>query len=100
VLGKGEAELHRCVLCTTLGPVAGWHLVRLIARHTRRRRPAGNIEAEFDQALGKATPQQVCRMVQDWFAAQIAIKDPASQLRLLLESLRPVVAGSGWAATG
>jgi hypothetical protein len=32
-------------------------------------------------------------MVQDWFAAQIAIKDPAVQLRLLIESLRPVVAG-------
>ena len=45
------------------------------------------------RALGKASPQQVCRMVQDWFAAQIAIKDPASQLRLLVESLRPVVAG-------
>ncbi len=45
------------------------------------------------RALGRASPQQVCRMVQDWFAAQIAIKDPASQLRLLVESLRPVVAG-------
>jgi hypothetical protein len=45
------------------------------------------------RALGKASPQQVCRMVQDWFAAQIGIKDPASQLRLLVESLRPVVAG-------
>ncbi len=45
------------------------------------------------RALGRASPQQVCRMVQDWFAAQIAIKDPDSQLRLLVESLRPVVAG-------
>ncbi len=45
------------------------------------------------RALGRASPQQVCRMVQDWFAAQIAIKDPAAQLRLLVESLRPVVAG-------
>ena len=45
------------------------------------------------RALGKASPQQVCKMVQDWFAAQIAIKDPAAQLRLLVESLRPVVAG-------
>ena len=45
------------------------------------------------RALGRASPQEVCRMVQDWFAAQIAIKDPASQLRLLVESLRPVVAG-------
>ena len=45
------------------------------------------------RALGRATPQQVCKMVQDWFAAQISIKDPAAQLRLLVESLRPVVAG-------
>jgi hypothetical protein len=45
------------------------------------------------RALGRAAPSQVCKMVQDWFAAQIAIKDPASQLRLLVESLRPVVAG-------
>ncbi len=45
------------------------------------------------RALGRAPPSQVCKMVQDWFAAQIAIKDPGSQLRLLVESLRPVVAG-------
>ncbi len=45
------------------------------------------------RALGRATPEQVCRMVQDWFAAQIAIKDQDAQLRLLVESLRPVVAG-------
>jgi GYF domain 2 len=45
------------------------------------------------RALAAAQPEQVCKMVQDWFAAQIAIKDPAVQLRLLIESLRPVVAG-------
>jgi hypothetical protein len=45
------------------------------------------------KALAAAPPEQVCKMVQDWFAAQIAIKDPAVQLRLLIESLRPVVAG-------
>lgn len=45
------------------------------------------------RALGRASPQQVCKMVQDWFSAQISIKDPAAQLRLLVESLRPVVAG-------
>jgi hypothetical protein len=45
------------------------------------------------KALAAAQPEQVCKMVQDWFAAQITIKDPAIQLRLLVESLRPVVAG-------
>lgn len=45
------------------------------------------------RALGRASPQQVCKMVQDWFAAQISIKDSEAQMRLLVESLRPVVAG-------
>ena len=45
------------------------------------------------KALATAPPGQVCKMVQDWFAAQITIKDPAIQQRLLIESLRPVVAG-------
>lgn len=45
------------------------------------------------RALSRASPGQVCKMVQDWFAAQIAIKDAEVQTRLLVESLRPVVAG-------
>jgi hypothetical protein len=32
-------------------------------------------------------------MVQDWFAAQLAVKDEDVQLRLLVEALKPVVAG-------
>lgn len=45
------------------------------------------------RALARAKPEQVCKMVQDWFAAQLAIPEPEAQLRLLVESLRPVVAG-------
>jgi hypothetical protein len=45
------------------------------------------------RALGRADPEQVCRMVQDWFAAQLAIPEPDIQVRLLFQSLRPVVAG-------
>jgi GYF domain 2 len=45
------------------------------------------------QALAKAPPQQVCKMVQDWFTAHVSIKDKAVQERLLVETLRPVVAG-------
>jgi hypothetical protein len=44
-------------------------------------------------ALSRAKPDRVCKMVRDWFAAQIAIPDPEAQSRLLFESLRPVVAG-------
>jgi hypothetical protein len=32
-------------------------------------------------------------MVHDWFAVQLAIPDQEIQLRLLVDSLRPVVAG-------
>lgn len=45
------------------------------------------------RALARSTPEQVCKMVQDWFAAQMAIKDGEARQRLLVESLRPVVAG-------
>ncbi|MBU1211861.1 MAG: DUF4339 domain-containing protein [Alphaproteobacteria bacterium] len=45
------------------------------------------------QALAKAPPEQVCKMVQDWFAAHIAIEDKTVQERLLVETLRPVIAG-------
>ncbi len=45
------------------------------------------------QALARAAPQDVCRLVQDWFAAQLSIADRGVQLRLLIESLKPVVAG-------
>ena len=45
------------------------------------------------RALAKATPDKVCQMVQDWFTAHIAITDGDVQERLLVETLRPVVAG-------
>ncbi|HZA00808.1 MAG TPA: hypothetical protein VE665_00855, partial [Hyphomicrobiaceae bacterium] len=45
------------------------------------------------RALARANSEQVCKMVQDWFAAQLSIQEPELQLRLLFESLRPVVAG-------
>src|SRR5690606_5336927 len=44
-------------------------------------------------ALGQAPPQVVCKLVQDWFAAQLSLSDENVQLRLLYESLRPVVGG-------
>jgi hypothetical protein len=43
--------------------------------------------------LARSSPDQVCKMVQDWFAAQMGIKDAEIRQRLLIESLRPVVAG-------
>lgn len=44
-------------------------------------------------ALARAQPEKVCQMVQDWFQAQLAVKDEAVQMRLLVEALKPVIAG-------
>lgn len=45
------------------------------------------------KALAQAPNARVCKMVQDWFTAHLAIADPGAQERLLFETLRPVVAG-------
>jgi hypothetical protein len=45
------------------------------------------------RSLARAAPERVCRMVQDWFAAQLAVSDEEVQVRLLIEALKPVVAG-------
>jgi hypothetical protein len=45
------------------------------------------------KAFAKAPHDRVCQMVQDWFAAQLAIQDAATQERLLLDAVRPLVAG-------
>ena len=46
-----------------------------------------------EKALAHASPQKVCQLVHDWFAAQLGLKDADMQLRLLVDSLKPVVAG-------
>ena len=38
-------------------------------------------------------PDKICQLVHDWFAAQLGLKDADVQLRLLVDSSRPVVAG-------
>jgi hypothetical protein len=45
------------------------------------------------QKLAQAAPETVCRLVTEWFEAQVAIKDADVQVRLIADSLRPVVAG-------
>lgn len=45
------------------------------------------------RALGRAQPVVVCRLVREWFEAHLALEDPGAQVRLLVESLRPVVGG-------
>jgi hypothetical protein len=45
------------------------------------------------QRLSQAPPETVCRLVTEWFEAQLSIKEPDIQLRLLVDSLKPVVAG-------
>jgi hypothetical protein len=43
--------------------------------------------------LSKREPAQVCKMVQEWFVAHLAIPDKAAQERLIFETLKPVVSG-------
>jgi hypothetical protein len=43
--------------------------------------------------LSGSPAEKVCRMVQDWFTAQLSLKDPELQSRLLAESLKPLVFG-------
>jgi hypothetical protein len=45
------------------------------------------------QAMAKAAPEKVCQLVHDFFAAQLALPDADAQMRLLVDSLRPVFAG-------
>jgi hypothetical protein len=43
--------------------------------------------------LSGSPAEKVCRMVQDWFTAQLSLKDAELQSRLLAESLKPLVFG-------
>jgi len=44
-------------------------------------------------ALSREPPARVCKMVQDWFVAHLSVEDQATQERLLIETLKPVVSG-------
>jgi len=46
-----------------------------------------------EHALARGAHEKVCQMVSDWFAAQLALNDPDMQLRLLVESMKPIIAG-------
>ena len=43
--------------------------------------------------LAQAPRGRVCNMLKDWFTAHLAIQDPATQGRLLFETLKPVISG-------
>jgi hypothetical protein len=43
--------------------------------------------------LAKREPEQVCKMVQEWFIAHLAVQDKSIRDRLLYETLKPVVSG-------
>jgi len=45
------------------------------------------------ERLAKASPPIVCKLVTDWFAAHLEIKDEDMLARLLVEAVRPVVGG-------
>ena len=43
--------------------------------------------------LAKREPEQVCKLVQEWFIAHLSVQDTAVRERLLYETLKPVVSG-------
>lgn len=43
--------------------------------------------------LAKREPEQVCKMVQEWFIAHLSVQDGSVRERLLFETLKPVVSG-------
>lgn len=45
------------------------------------------------RSFGAAPPEKICKMVTDWFKAQVELNEPDAQLRLLADALKPVVAG-------
>jgi hypothetical protein len=45
------------------------------------------------QAMAQGTPEKVCQLVHDFFAAQLSLPDADAQTRLLVDSLRPVFSG-------
>jgi GYF domain 2 len=46
-----------------------------------------------EKALARTSPAKVCQLVRDWFDTQLALDDPDMQKRLLVDSLKPIVAG-------
>jgi hypothetical protein len=44
-------------------------------------------------SFAKADPAKMCNMVIDWFQAQLDITDGETQIRLLSDALKPVIAG-------
>lgn len=45
------------------------------------------------RTLAQSQPAVTCRLVREWFQGQLALEDEAAKVRLLVESLRPVVGG-------
>ncbi len=44
-------------------------------------------------ALSRAKPEVVCRLVTEWFATQTTLADAEARDRLIAASLRPVIGG-------
>ena len=43
-----------------------------------------------ERALSRADPEKVCQVVHDWYAAQLSLTDAEAQIRLLVDSARPI----------
>lgn len=75
-------------------PKASTDLESLTSELTRVGWTQDDIKLFFDpKEFSRAPPERVCQMVQDLFTALLAIQDSGAQDRLLIETLRHVMAG-------
>jgi hypothetical protein len=75
-------------------PKAPQDLDALTGELTRVGWSQDDIKLFFDpKAFSRAPPERVCQMVQDLFTALLSIQDAGAQDRLLIETLRHVMAG-------
>jgi hypothetical protein len=60
---------------------------------TKRGWTQADFELMSSKGLAQAEPDKMCQLVQEFFGAQLSLPDAEVQMRLLVDSLRPVFAG-------
>jgi hypothetical protein len=67
---------------------------RMLANElTKRGWTPADFQLMSSKGLAQAEPDKVCQLVEEFFSAQLSIPDAEVQMRLLVDSLRPVFAG-------
>lgn len=69
------------------------HYKLLASELTKRGWTPADFQLLSSKGLAQAEPEKMCQLVQEFFGAQLSIPDAEVQMRLLVDSLRPVFAG-------